>query len=104
MAFRAVAWSWPLWKCITPSFAFKDALSLADESKAQLAERLIEYFATHIDPDLERVHLDTVKSRKERLRAGKVNPVKGKDALAQARRIIETSQVLWAHSLLLIII
>jgi hypothetical protein len=68
---------------------YNDALRLPDESKAQLVERLIEYFATHIDPDLERVHLDTVKRRKEELRAGEVKPIKGKDALAQARRILE---------------
>jgi hypothetical protein len=67
---------------------FKDALRLPDQSKAQLVERLVGYFATHIDPDLERVHLDTVKRRKEEVRSGKVKPIKGKEALAQARRII----------------
>lgn len=68
---------------------YNDALRLPDESKAQLVERLIEYFATHIDPDLERLHLDTVKRRKEELRAGEVKPIKGKDALTKARHILE---------------
>ena len=68
---------------------YNEAMRLPDESKAQLAERLIEYLATHISPDLERIHLDTVKRRKEELRTDQVKPVDGKDALAQARRIVE---------------
>ena len=68
---------------------YNDALGLPDESKAQLAERLIEYLATHVSPNLERIHLDTVKRRKEELRTGQVKPVYGKDALAHARRILE---------------
>ena len=68
---------------------YNDALRLPDESKAQLVERLVEYFATHIDPDLERLHLETVKRRKEELRAGEVKPVKGKDALTKACHILE---------------
>ena len=68
---------------------YNDALRLPDESKAKLAERLIEYLATHIDPDLERVHLDTVKRRKEEMKTGQVDPVSGKEGLAQARRIID---------------
>jgi len=68
---------------------YHQAMTLPDESKAQLAERLIEYLATHVDPDLERIHLDTVKKRKEELRTGQLKPVEGKDALAQARRILD---------------
>jgi hypothetical protein len=68
---------------------YYDALRLPDESKAQLAEMLIEYLATHIDPDLERVHLDTVKRRKEEMKTGQVEPVNGKKSLAQARRILD---------------
>jgi hypothetical protein len=68
---------------------YNDALRLPDESKAQLAERLIEYLATHIDPDLEQVHLDTVKRRKEEMKTDQVEPVNGKEGLAQARRILD---------------
>ena len=65
-----------------------DALRLPDESKIQLAERLIEYLATNVSPDLEAIHLGMVKRRKEELRTGQVKPVEGKDALAQARQIL----------------
>ena len=68
---------------------YNEALRLSDESKAQLAEKLIEYLATHIDPDLERVHLDTVKRRKEEMKTGQVEPVNGKEGLARARRILD---------------
>ena len=68
---------------------YNEALRLSDESKAQLAEKLIEYLATHIDPDLERVHLDTVKRRKEEMKTGQVEPVNGKEGLTQARRILD---------------
>ena len=68
---------------------YNDDLRLPDESKAQLAERLIEYLATNVDPDLERVHLDTVKRRKEEMKTGQVEPVKGKEGLTQARRILD---------------
>jgi hypothetical protein len=66
-----------------------DALRSSDESKVQLAERLIEYLTTHIDPDLDRVHLDTVRSRKEEMKTGQAKPVNGKEGLAQARRILD---------------
>ena len=65
---------------------YNAALRLPDESKAQLVDRLVEYLATPVDPDLERVHLDTVKRRKEEVSSGEVKPIKGKDALALARQ------------------
>jgi hypothetical protein len=68
---------------------YNDALRLPDESKAQLAELLVEYLATHIDPELEKIHLDTVKRRKEELNTGQVEPVNGKEGLAMARRILD---------------
>ena len=73
---------------ITIDDIYNDALRLPDESKIQLAERLIEYLATNVSPDLEAIHLGTVKRRKEELRTGRVKPVEGKEALAQARQIL----------------
>jgi len=40
---------------------YEEAMSLPNESKAILAERIVEYLETHVNPDLERIHLDTVK-------------------------------------------
>ena len=73
---------------ITIDDIYNDALRLPDKSKVQLAERLIEYLATNVSPDLEAIHLGTVKKRKEELRTGQVKPVEGKEALAQARQIL----------------
>jgi len=67
---------------------YEQALRLPDESKAILAERIVEYLETHANHDLERLHLDIVKGRRDQIREGQVKPVEGEDALARARRII----------------
>ena len=67
---------------------YEDALRLPDESKVILAERIVEYLETNVNPDLERVHLDTVKRRRDAMRKGHVEPINGKDASTMARRII----------------
>jgi hypothetical protein len=67
---------------------YEHAMGLPDESKAILAERIVEYLETHVNPDLERLHLDTVKRRRDEIRQGQGQPVDGQDALTMARRII----------------
>jgi hypothetical protein len=67
---------------------YEEAMRLPDESKVVLAERIVEYLVTHIDPDLELLHLDIVKRRRDEIREKKVEPVDGPDALDKARRII----------------
>jgi hypothetical protein len=67
---------------------YEEAMRLPDESKALLAERLVEYLETHVDPDLERLQLDIVKRRREEMRERRVEPVEGHEALGRARRII----------------
>jgi hypothetical protein len=67
---------------------FEEAMSLPNESKAILAERIVEYLETHVDPDLERVHLDTVRRRRDEMKKGQVEPIDGQDASVMARRII----------------
>ena len=44
---------------MTAEQIYQEALQLPDESKVSLAERLVEYIESHIDSDLERIHLDT---------------------------------------------
>ena len=68
--------------------AYEEAMSLPDELKAVLAEHIIQYLETNIDPSLEQLHLETVKRRKNEIRSGNVQPVNGKDALDKARRIL----------------
>lgn len=67
---------------------YEEAMSLPDESKAALAERIVEYLVTHVNPDLEILQLDIVKRRRDEIRQKKVKPVDGPDALTMARRII----------------
>jgi hypothetical protein len=73
---------------ITLDQIYEDAMMLPDESKAVLAERIIEYLATHVSPDLEILHLDIVERRRDEMREKKVRPVNGPEALNRARRII----------------
>ena len=69
--------------------AYKEAINLPNELKAVLAERIVEYLETNIDPSLEQLHLKTVKRRRNEMRSGNVQPVNGKDALNKARRILK---------------
>jgi hypothetical protein len=67
---------------------YEEAMSLPNESKAILVERIVEFLETHVNPDLERIHLDTVKRRRGEMRKGQVEPIDGQDASVMARRII----------------
>ena len=67
---------------------YEEALKLPDESKAALAERIVEYLETRVPQDLERVHLDTVRRRRDEMKRGIVEPVNGSEASVLAHRII----------------
>ena len=45
---------------------YNEALLLPDESKATLAERIVEYLETHTDGNLERLCLDTAIAKRQR--------------------------------------
>lgn len=68
---------------------YNEALLLPDESKAYLAERLVEYLETNIDRDLEHLHIETAKRRRDEIRSGRVQPIEGKEALTHVRRIVK---------------
>lgn len=74
---------------MTAEQIYKEALQLPDESKVFLAERLIEYLETNIDNDLERMHLDMAKKRRDEIRSGQIQPIDGDEALARVRRIVK---------------
>ena len=67
---------------------YEEALKLPDESKAALAERIVEYLETRVPPDLERIHLDNVRRRRDEMEKGIVEPVDGRQASVLAHRII----------------
>jgi len=74
---------------LTVDQIYNEALLLPDESKATLAERIVEYLETHTDRDLERLCLDTTKRRRDEIRSGKVQPIDGDEALAHVRRLVK---------------
>jgi hypothetical protein len=68
---------------------YEQAMRLPDESKAVLAERIVEYLGTHVNPDLENIHLDIVRKRREEIREKRVDLIPGEDALAKVRQILK---------------
>jgi cation transport regulator ChaB len=74
---------------MTAEQIYRESLQLPDESKAFLADRLVEYLESHIDNDLERIHLDTAKRRRDEVRSGQAHTVDGDEALARVRRLVK---------------
>lgn len=68
---------------------YEEALRLPDEGKVILAEQLIEYVESHIDKNLERIHLDTAKRRRDEMRSGNVISLDGEEALARVRQTVK---------------
>ncbi len=68
---------------------YEDAMYLSDEMKARLAERLVEYLETNMNPSLERTHIKIVKRRRDEIRKGLVKPIEGETALNRARQALE---------------
>ena len=67
---------------------YEEAMRLPDESKALLAERIVNFLETHVSSDIESVHLDIVKQRRDEMRKGQVKAVDIRDVSIMARRII----------------
>lgn len=74
---------------VTIDHVYNESLQLPDESKASLAERLVEYLEIHTDPDLERLHMTTAKRRRDEIRSGRVQPIAGEEALTHVRGMIK---------------
>lgn len=73
---------------LTVDDVYSQALALPDDSKESLAERLVAYLETHIEPEVARAHLDEAKRRRDEVRAGHVVPLDGKSVMAKAREIV----------------
>jgi hypothetical protein len=67
---------------------YEEALKLPDESKAALAERIVEYLETRMPKGLEDVHLDAVRRRRDEVEKGIVEPLDGSEASVLAHGII----------------
>ncbi len=73
---------------LTLDEVYSQALALPDESKESLAERLVAYLETHVDPEVERANLEQAKRRRDEVRTGRVEPLSGESVMAKAREIL----------------
>ncbi|WP_204137180.1 addiction module protein [Halomicronema sp. CCY15110] len=67
----------------------EELLSLPHESRALLADKLVESLEFEADSAIQAAWSTTAKRRRDEVREGAVQPIPGEDALAQVRRLIE---------------
>lgn len=67
----------------------EELLSLPNESRALLADKLVESLEFDTDSTVQEVWVAEAKRRRAEIRDGSVQPIPGEDALAQVRRLIE---------------
>jgi uncharacterized metal-binding protein len=67
----------------------QEALSLPNNLRVELVEKLIESLEIDVDESLQKTWLNIAKKRRNDLRNGEVIPIAGDVALAQIREIIE---------------
>lgn len=67
----------------------EEILSLPSESRAFLADKLVESLEFDTDSAIQAVWVTEAKRRRDEVRDGSVQPIPGEDALAQVRRLIE---------------
>lgn len=68
---------------------FSEAKILPNDAKAILAEKLVAYIESDIDPQVTKSHLAEAKRRRDEIRSGKVVRINGEEGLVQVRAIIE---------------
>lgn len=73
---------------ITVDEVYRQALTLPDDSKVSLTERLVAYMETHIEPEIERAHLDEARRRRDEVRTGQVVPLDGESVMSKARELV----------------
>ena len=57
---------------LTVDEVYSQALTLPDDSKESLAERLVAYIETHVETAVEQAHLVDSKGRRDDVRSGHV--------------------------------
>lgn len=62
---------------------------LSDESKANLAEKLVASIEDNIDPQVTKIHLAEAIRRRDEILFGKVQSINGEEGLAKVRAILE---------------
>ncbi len=67
----------------------EEILSLPSESRALLADKLVESLEFDTDSAIQAFWLTEAKSRRDEVRDGSVQTISGEEALAQVRRLLE---------------
>ncbi len=67
----------------------EEILSLPNELRALLADKLVESLEFDTDSAIQAVWITEAKRRRDEVRDGSVQPIAGEEALAQVRRLIE---------------
>lgn len=67
----------------------EEILSLPSESRAFLADKLVESLEFDTDSAIQAVWVTEAKRRRDEVRDGSIQAIPGEDALAQVRRLIE---------------
>lgn len=67
---------------------FQEAMSLAPEVRAELAERLIGSLAEDVSPETAAAQLAEVKRRIAEVESGQVELIPGDEVLARAQRLL----------------
>ncbi len=66
----------------------EEILSLPNESRELLADKLVESLEFDTDSAIQEVWITEAKRRRDEVRDGAVQPIAGEEALAQVRRLI----------------
>ena len=67
---------------------YEEALSLPEESKVDLAEKLIENIETNIDPRIAKAHIQEAIKRRDEIREDKVRLIPADEALKCVRNLV----------------
>lgn len=67
---------------------FREAMTLAPEVRAELAERLIGSLAEDVSPEITSAQLAEVRQRIVQVESGEVELIPGDEVLARARRLL----------------
>ncbi|MFH1562647.1 MAG: addiction module protein [Nitrospirota bacterium] len=74
---------------LTVERIYTEAMSLPNDSKSFLVEKLVASIESNIDAHLERLHITYAKRRRDEIRYGKVQSIPGEEALAKVKGIIK---------------
>jgi len=73
---------------VTSEELFREAMMLAPDVRAELAERLIGSLAEDVSPEITTAQLSEVRRRIAEVESGEAELIPGDEVLARARRLL----------------